>query len=185
MPLISHFLVCLVLFRIVEDDMPPLPYGASDNLRLFLSSCFNKDPAARPTAEQLFESEWVKWGLGMEEASSIGLPVRFNLTFLHSQLTRGSDSIPFLRRISTEMPRKATLTQLSKSMELKLLNQNSRPESIAQSESSTAVPSTPMRPPTKIPSSSSQDLSPGLSHTLVKTKFSSREFRECREKGSC
>ncbi len=61
-----------VLFRIVEDQMPPLPDEASENLKEFLTSCFNKDPAARPTAEQLFESEWVKWGLGLHEVSISG-----------------------------------------------------------------------------------------------------------------
>jgi serine/threonine protein kinase len=63
-----------VLFRIVEDDNPPLPEGLSDNLRAFLTSCFRKDPTKRPTAEQLFETDWVKWGLGLEDVSPAKLP---------------------------------------------------------------------------------------------------------------
>ncbi|ORX34212.1 kinase-like domain-containing protein, partial [Kockovaella imperatae] len=48
-----------VLFRIVEDDFPPLPSDISDNLRDFLQLCFIKDPSARPSATQLFLHPWV------------------------------------------------------------------------------------------------------------------------------
>ena len=53
-----------VMFRIVEDDMPPFPPGASDLLRHFLTQCFHKDPALRPSAEVLCEHPWLKtnWG---------------------------------------------------------------------------------------------------------------------------
>ena len=48
------------MFRIVEDDMPPLPEGASPLLQDFLKACFNKDPTLRPSAELLCEHEWLK-----------------------------------------------------------------------------------------------------------------------------
>ncbi|KAI0035295.1 protein kinase, partial [Vararia minispora EC-137] len=69
-----------VMFRIVEDDMPPLPEGCSGPLLDFLKTCFNKDPERRPSAEVLFEHEWLKkhWGLNKD--------------------LRPQDSIPFLRR---------------------------------------------------------------------------------------
>lgn len=53
-----------VMFRIVEDDMPPFPAEASDLLRHFLTQCFRKDPALRPSAELLCEHPWLKtnWG---------------------------------------------------------------------------------------------------------------------------
>jgi serine/threonine protein kinase len=54
-----------VMFRIVEDDYPPIPERFSRPLTDFLMECFRKDPAQRPSAEELFEHEWLKnhWGL--------------------------------------------------------------------------------------------------------------------------
>lgn len=56
----------IVMFRIVEDDMPPLPEGASSLLKDFLRQCFQKDPKMRPDAEMLCEHEWLKqnWAAG-------------------------------------------------------------------------------------------------------------------------
>lgn len=53
------------MYRIVEDDCPPIPERFADPLVAFLKECFHKDPAQRPSAEQLFEHEWLKnhWGL--------------------------------------------------------------------------------------------------------------------------
>ncbi|ORY28652.1 kinase-like domain-containing protein, partial [Naematelia encephala] len=48
-----------VLFRIVEDEMPPLP-DVSPDLEDFLKLCFIKDPKHRPEAVVLFEHPWVK-----------------------------------------------------------------------------------------------------------------------------
>lgn len=76
-----------VMFRIVEDPMPPLPEDLSDDLRDFLTLCFNKDPTKRPNAETLFEHPWLKneWGMYKE--------------------LRPQDSIPFLRRVSADLQR--------------------------------------------------------------------------------
>jgi serine/threonine protein kinase len=41
------------LFRIVNDDHPPLPEGASPLVRDFLMQCFQKDPNLRVTAKKL------------------------------------------------------------------------------------------------------------------------------------
>lgn len=48
------------MFRIVEDEMPPMPDGCSDLLRDFLEQCFHKDPTQRPSAEILCEHPWLK-----------------------------------------------------------------------------------------------------------------------------
>ena len=48
------------LFAIVRDESPPLPPGISPELRGFLSACFRKDPAQRPTASELRSHEWLK-----------------------------------------------------------------------------------------------------------------------------
>lgn len=71
-----------VLFRIVEDAMPPLP-PTSPELEDFLKLCFIKEPADRPSAVLLFEHEWVRAARG-----DIG--------------TSPQDSLPFLRRVSQE-----------------------------------------------------------------------------------
>ncbi|EIW54918.1 kinase-like protein, partial [Trametes versicolor FP-101664 SS1] len=48
-----------VMFRIVEDERPPLP-ECSESLQSFLKWCFNRDPIKRPNAEQLLEHDWLK-----------------------------------------------------------------------------------------------------------------------------
>jgi len=53
-------LYLIVMFRIVEDDMPPIPEGCSDLLKDFLEQCFDKDPTRRPNAEMLCEHPWLK-----------------------------------------------------------------------------------------------------------------------------
>ncbi|KAJ7577053.1 STE/STE11/cdc15 protein kinase [Mycena floridula] len=73
-----------LMFRIVEDDMPPIPEGCSEPLRDFLSQCFDKDPAKRPTAELLCEHPWLKKNWGAHKL-------------------RPQDSIPFLRRVSADL----------------------------------------------------------------------------------
>ena len=54
------FLFRQVMFRIVEDPMPPLPENCDAQLEHFLKQCFNKNPALRPSAEQLCEHPWLK-----------------------------------------------------------------------------------------------------------------------------
>lgn len=48
------------MFRIVEDEMPPIPDDASELLKHFLAQCFYKEPAQRPSAELLCEHPWLK-----------------------------------------------------------------------------------------------------------------------------
>jgi serine/threonine protein kinase len=76
------------MFRIVEEERPPIPSRCSPELRDFLSLCFRKDPVQRPTAVQLFGHEWLKKNWDP-----------------HKDL-RPQDSVPFLRRISAGDPRR-------------------------------------------------------------------------------
>ncbi|KAL9936659.1 hypothetical protein V8E36_004727 [Tilletia maclaganii] len=75
------------MYRIVEDECPPIPPNVSEPLRDFLRLCFQKEPSHRPSAEILFEHQWLKK----------------NWTG-HKQL-KTKDSVPFLRRISADMRR--------------------------------------------------------------------------------
>ncbi|KAF8270311.1 kinase-like domain-containing protein [Lactarius quietus] len=52
-----------MMFRIVEDECPPIPERFSRPLVAFLKVCFHEEPAMRPSAGKLFEHEWLKnWG---------------------------------------------------------------------------------------------------------------------------
>ena len=47
------------LFRIVNDDHPPLPEGVSPGVRDFLMQCFHKDTNFRATAKKLLKHAWI------------------------------------------------------------------------------------------------------------------------------
>ncbi|KAG9783438.1 Adenylosuccinate synthetase, partial [Aureobasidium melanogenum] len=47
------------LFRIVNDDHPPLPQGASPGVLDFLMQCFQKDPNLRVSAKKLLKHPWI------------------------------------------------------------------------------------------------------------------------------
>ncbi|KAJ1867777.1 Protein kinase of the Mitotic Exit Network [Coemansia sp. RSA 989] len=57
-PPYSGLLQMAALYRIVEDDHPPVPDGISEELKGFLLQCFQKDPADRPTAAELMDHPW-------------------------------------------------------------------------------------------------------------------------------
>jgi len=48
------------LFRIVQDDMPRLPAGASEALRDFLLQCFNREAVLRADAKALLSHAWLQ-----------------------------------------------------------------------------------------------------------------------------
>lgn len=50
------------LFRIVNDDHPPIPEGVSPLVRDFLMQCFQKDPNLRVTAKKLLKHPWIVSG---------------------------------------------------------------------------------------------------------------------------
>ncbi|PPR08146.1 hypothetical protein CVT24_012360 [Panaeolus cyanescens] len=91
--LTSSFSYIAVMFRIVEDDSPPLPEDCSELLRDFLEQCFHKEPSRRPSAELLCEHPWLK-------SNWVALQVA---CFFNLQELRPQDSIPFLRRVSTDL----------------------------------------------------------------------------------
>lgn len=55
-----HFLDPMpALFRIVQDDCPPIPDGASPVVKDFLMHCFQKDPNLRISAKKLLRHPWM------------------------------------------------------------------------------------------------------------------------------
>lgn len=132
-----------VMFRIVEDDMPPLPEGCSPLLEDFLTQCFDKDPTKRPSADLLCEHQWLKMNWGV-----------------HKEL-RPQDSIPFLRRVSAD---------LQKSEAVRFLAHIDMPESPVDGD--VPVSSSPPRRRISLSSRPmDQDISP-REHSFVKTTFS-------------
>jgi serine/threonine protein kinase len=61
-----------VMYRIVDEDME-IHEGCSPGLVDFLTQCFRKNAKDRPSAEDLFEDEWVKSRLGIDPVS---IPIR-------------------------------------------------------------------------------------------------------------
>ena len=57
------------LFRIVQDDYPPLPHGISPALRDFLLLCFQKEPVLRCSASTLLAHVWIKNCLEREKGN--------------------------------------------------------------------------------------------------------------------
>ncbi|KAJ1643166.1 Protein kinase of the Mitotic Exit Network [Coemansia asiatica] len=57
-PPYSGLMQMQALYRIVEDEHPPIPEGISEELKDFLLQCFRKDPRERPTATELMSHSW-------------------------------------------------------------------------------------------------------------------------------
>lgn len=67
-----HFLDPMpALFRIVNDDCPPLPEGASAVVRDFLVQCFQKDGNLRIGARKLLRHSWMVVAKKQQEAQTI------------------------------------------------------------------------------------------------------------------
>ncbi|GAA5843686.1 hypothetical protein JCM5353_001293 [Sporobolomyces roseus] len=67
-----HFLDPMpALFRIVNDDSPPLPEGASAVVRDFLVQCFQKDGNLRIGARKLLRHPWMLVAKKQQEAQSL------------------------------------------------------------------------------------------------------------------
>jgi serine/threonine protein kinase len=87
-PPYGDLLAMSAMFRIVEDEFPPIPSNSSFELECFLQVCFAKDPSQRPSAEDLCDHIWLK--RNWDPAKDV----------------RPQDSLPFLRRISSELRRR-------------------------------------------------------------------------------
>lgn len=58
-PPYSDMIAMSAMFRIVEDQCPPLPDNISEDMKSFLTACFQKDPEMRPSATQLKQHTWI------------------------------------------------------------------------------------------------------------------------------
>ena len=89
------------MWRVVEGDPPSPPEGSSAELVDFLDKCFEKDPSRRPTPAELFEHTWVRLhNPGMVSSVSVETG-----RHAYGQRLRPKDSVPFVRRLSTDFKR--------------------------------------------------------------------------------
>ncbi|CEP17185.1 hypothetical protein [Parasitella parasitica] len=58
-PPYADMIAMSAMFRIVEDQCPPLPENISSDMKSFLEACFQKDPESRPSATQLKQHPWI------------------------------------------------------------------------------------------------------------------------------
>ncbi|KAI7897409.1 kinase-like domain-containing protein, partial [Mucor mucedo] len=59
-PPYGDLLAMSAMFRIVEDEYPPLPESISQDMKDFLLCCFQKDPNQRSSSKELQQHEWIK-----------------------------------------------------------------------------------------------------------------------------
>ena len=78
-----------VLFKIVEEEWP-IPAYYSPELKDFLGLCFKKNPSDRPTAETLFDHEWIRNEIGIDPVSQFTF--RYHIRLAGSRLTSCSAS---------------------------------------------------------------------------------------------
>lgn len=157
------------MFRIVEDDSPPLPEDCSELLRDFLEHCFYKDPNRRPSAEFLCEHPWLKNNWVALQVSITSWSSFLSLQdVLNSQELRPQDSIPFLRRVSTDLQKVDVVRYLAG------LDVPDSPISASPGRRAEASPA-PVGRRTSMSSVRPMDseISP-REHTFVKTTFSKR-----------
>lgn len=146
-----------VLFRIVEDPMPPMP-ETSPELQDFLKLCFVKEPVLRPTAAMLFEHEWVRAGRG-------------------DLLARPQDSLPFLRRLSQEPPRhrieaqRVFVNSQGLSANTSLVDLSRSEDTMSNRAQMSMVSLHSHIVPHKDEREGSPEIAGGRAHALVKTSF--------------
>ncbi|KAF9189075.1 hypothetical protein BGZ50_000975 [Haplosporangium sp. Z 11] len=92
-PPYADLLAMTTLFRIVEDERPPLPNNLSMDLLDFLCQCFQKDPSLRPSASALGRHVWIKRNFASKELKPM-------------------DSLPYMKRKSLE-PKEKLLPALA------------------------------------------------------------------------
>jgi serine/threonine protein kinase len=146
------------MFRIVEDDMPPLPEDCSGPLEDFLRQCFHKEPSKRPSAEELCGHDWLKknWVAGKE--------------------LRQQDSIPFLRRVSTDLQKSPAMARYLGQAELPPKSDGGSSDEGAKSPTKRNSNATSAG---RSPFMDSDSIMAPREHSFVKTAFGKRECRLC------
>lgn len=75
-PPYGDLLAMSAMFRIVEDDYPPLPSNVSQDMKDFLLCCFQKDPEQRSSSKELQKHVWIEKHLKKSTPPSISKAAR-------------------------------------------------------------------------------------------------------------
>lgn len=75
-PPYGDLLAMSAMFRIVEDDYPPLPPNVSQNMKDFLLCCFQKDPEQRSSSKELQKHVWIEKHLKKSTPPSLSKATR-------------------------------------------------------------------------------------------------------------
>jgi serine/threonine protein kinase len=137
------------LFRIVNDDHPPLPEGTSPLVRDFLMQCFQKDPNLRVSAKKLLRHPWIMSAKRADVSTKGEKKMEYNEAVKHVQewneALKSSPPPTQSQRNAIAPGRKAAARPLSRTSVTSGLD---RPGS----RSSTENPSDNSRPPFRVAS---------------------------------
>ncbi|GAB2285024.1 MAP3K epsilon protein kinase 1 [Dionaea muscipula] len=81
------------LFRIVQDDHPPIPDWLSSDITDFLQQCFKKDAKQRPDAKTLLSHPWILYRRNLQPSLPHSGPMRSSEedSQLEPEVTNGGD----------------------------------------------------------------------------------------------
>lgn len=99
-----------VMFRIVENDGPPIPEGLSDLLVAFLKDCFHKTPAQRPSAHELSQHEWLNCALIKDLHSQSDIPLAHMEDTVQRKTTSATDTATTTTTTTTTITTTTTKT---------------------------------------------------------------------------
>ncbi|KAJ1824347.1 Protein kinase of the Mitotic Exit Network, partial [Coemansia sp. RSA 2599] len=92
-PPYSGLMQMQALYRIVEDEHPPIPEGISEELKDFLLQCFRKDPRDRPTAAELMTHSWTaQYGRNRKELKMLRRTCSRKMSSFMARAQRNDDN---------------------------------------------------------------------------------------------
>ena len=158
--------ICIVMYRIVEDEMPPIPEEWSPTLKNFLTQCFQKEPSDRPSAEVLCDHDWLREQCDVHK------------------ILRPKDSIPFLRRVSTDLQKAEVARMLGAAGIHRSSSKDSDRIGLTKERSVSpemqGLPASPglnrLSNGPATPRSADTEQSYAREHSFIKTTFEKREF---------
>eukprot|EP01083_Nonionella_stella_P082209 226905_1 len=104
------------LFRIVQDEHPPIPPGVSPALRDFLLQCFQKDPNLRISAEDLLKHPWLR-STDTSQKRNEAFVSRMNPMDLSAEVIQNTVKMSFQQLQDTMMDTSAASTVRLKSID--------------------------------------------------------------------
>ncbi|KAJ3853580.1 hypothetical protein EV368DRAFT_38634, partial [Lentinula lateritia] len=141
------------LWRIVQDDCPPIPEGASAVVKDFLACCFQKDPNLRIGARKLLRHPWM-----------VGVRARYGYDEAVQRVQEWNQALSSAANLSS-LPSSTSMTIQPQSLAVPVATIGLPTSTMSSSGSAGSVPTirpSPMVPiPMLVPSSSASSASSG------------------------